>query len=145
MHHFSHIRIWAPASLLLLAALACTETAAPPLAVLPNSLVTAPISVVVMNDGSVALTNVRVYTSEHDSLPIITSLNPGQSTTATSVHAAHTNPLVRATVNGQAIVAHPVEGFSGWNAALAPGAYVLRLRFNPEHQGLEPRMTPANP
>lgn len=101
--------------------------------------------ITVVNDGGVAISNMRIQTSESDSLPLISVLGPGQRSAEFRVNEAHDFPLIRATVRGQAIVAHPVEGFTGWNPQLPDGAYVLTLRFNETHKILEPRMVRVQP
>lgn len=86
------------------------------------------IAVAVQNDGSVAFTDLRIRTSEEDSLPRIATLNAGQYVGPYHVRALHSAPLVQATVQGRAVIAHPVEGFAGFNPALPQGAYLVRLR-----------------
>jgi hypothetical protein len=85
-------------------------------------------AVAVQNDGSVAFTDVRILTSEEDSLPRIATLTAGQYVGPFQVHALHSAPLVQAMAQGRAMIAHPVEGFSGFNPPLPQGAYVVRLR-----------------
>lgn len=88
--------------------------------------------VTLLNDGATTLTNVRVVTSEKDSVPLAMTLAPGQRLGPYRVAALHTNPYVAALLQGRSVVSHPVEGFSGFNPRLASGAYVVRLRTTTE-------------
>lgn len=85
-------------------------------------------SVRVTNDGTAAMSELRVLTSDRDSIPLIATLNAGQTLGPFQVSALHSAPYVQATVQGRELMSHPVEGFSGFNPALAAGAYVVRLR-----------------
>src|SRR5215203_80914 len=78
-----------------------------------------PVSVRVRNVGTTTLTDVSVLVADN-ALPItLNELRPGQMTDYVARAAAHENPLVTAKANGFDYVSHPVEGFSGFNPALA--------------------------
>lgn len=86
-------------------------------------------TVTLVNDGAVAFSNVRVYTSERDSLPLLASLTPGGRSGPYAVRAMHTNPYITLTSQGRTVTAHPIEGFSGFNPALPAGPYLVRVRL----------------
>jgi len=143
MNRFPRLKTQLAASVLLLTATACSagtiELGGPSALGLGEGA----IAITVLNDGNVALSNLRILTSESDSIPLIGSLTPGQRSAEYRVNEAHDYPLIRATVRGQSVIAHPVEGFTGWNPELPDGKYVLQVRFNETHQMLEPRMVPV--
>ena len=81
----------------------------------------------VSNVGDVELRDVAVYVSESDSVRLAT-LPTGTTSAYRSATETHENPLVRATVGGRELVAHPVEGFvPGWNRVLDPGRYTVTI------------------
>ena len=81
----------------------------------------------VSNVGDVELRDVAVYVSESDSVRL-TVLPRGSTSDYRAATETHENPLVRATAAGQALVAHPVEGFvPGWNRVLDPGRYTVTI------------------
>ena len=94
-------------------------------------------TVEILNAGSVAISALSIQTGE-DAPPLeVAQLAPGQRTAARNIGVLHENPFVIATVAGQRRTYHPVEGFSGFNPALEPGRYLIRLRWSSEHQVLE--------
>jgi hypothetical protein len=105
----------------------------------PTNVVTAH-TVRIINDGTVAFTGLRVQTSDKDILPLIATLNPGQSSTAYAVATMHSYPFIVATARGREVSAHPVEGFSGFNSLLAPGAHLLRVRLADDGVTLDVRV-----
>jgi hypothetical protein len=78
-------------------------------------------TVSIMNDGTVPPTDVKVSTSERDVLPVVATINPGQTVGPFPVSAMHTDPMIQATVQGRTIVLHPAEGFPGFNPPRAAG------------------------
>jgi len=92
------------------------------------------------NDGAATLTNLRVTTGPNVPPLTTASLSPGASTGPTSVPVLHEHPIVALTVNGRSAVFQPVEGFEGFNARVAPGAYLIRIRYVPEHQTIAARV-----
>lgn len=109
------------ALLALVLAAACSSTD-------PTDTASGATAVAVQNDGIVAFADLRITTSERDSLPRIATLNAGQYSGPYQVGVLHSAPLVQATAQGRAMIAHPVEGFSGFNPPLPTGAYVVKLR-----------------
>lgn len=99
----------------------------------------------IMNDGAVPLGNVKVRTSETDVLPTVGTIAPGQTAGPFAVSVMHTDPMVEVTIQGRAVLAHPVEGFTGFNPRRAQGAYVIRLRPGTEPNTLDIRVTPPVP
>jgi len=116
------------AALAVLAPLACTSpTADEPTLPLPDAALGA-TTVTIVNDGAVALTQLRVLTSDVDSVPRIDALAPGKASGPYAVSSVHEAPLVESVVQGRTLIARPVEGFTGFNPARAAGAYVVRVR-----------------
>jgi hypothetical protein len=95
----------------------------------------------IVNDGSVVLTDVRVLTSERDSVSIAT-LQPGETKGPYGISVMHTNPLVSMKAQGRAMLLHPVEGFSGFNPARPAGAYTVKLRTTSDPNQIDLRITP---
>lgn len=89
------------------------------------------------NDGAVTLRNVRVTTGPNVPPLTIAELPPGASSGQANVALLHEHPIVSATAAGHVLLAHPVEGFEGFNAQVAPGAYVIQLRYVAEYQALD--------
>ena len=126
-----------------LATLACAEStvAAPRSTSLgPNASL-----VSIVNDGAVAMSNTRVTTSERDVLPAIATLAPGATVGPYAVAVMHSYPMVQVVVSGRELIAHPVEGFTGFNPPRAPGSYVIRVRPGSEPGILDIRITPPSP
>ena len=99
-------------------------------------------AVEIVNAGTVPLAAVSIVTGE-DAPPIVVArLAAGQRTAVHRIGVLHENPLVSATVAGQRRTYHPVEGFTGFNPSLAPGSYVITLRWNAETEFLETTVTP---
>jgi hypothetical protein len=89
----------------------------------------------VSNVGDVELRDVAVYVSESDSVRLAV-LARGASSEYRPATETHENPLVRATVAGRELVAHPVEGFvPGWNRVLEPGRYTVTIAAVPGEGG----------
>ena len=86
-----------------------------------------PVSVRVRNAGTTTLTDVSVLVAENASPITLSELRPGQVTDYVARAEAHENPLVTAKANGFDYVSHPVEGFAGFNPALADGRYTFSL------------------
>jgi len=86
-----------------------------------------PVSVRLRNSGTTTLTDVSVLVAENTSPITLGELRPGQTTDYVARAEAHENPLVSAKANGFDYVSHPVEGFSGFNPALADGRYTVSL------------------
>ena len=100
-------------------------------------------TVEIVNAGTVAISALSIQTGE-DAAPLeVAQLAPGQRTTARTIGVLHENPFVIATVAGQRRTYHPVEGFSGFNPALEPGRYVIRLVWNAQNQFLETTVVAA--
>ena len=93
----------------------------------------------VSNVGDVELRDVAVYVSESDSVRL--ALLPTGTTSAyRSATETHENPLVRVTVAGRELVAHPVEGFvPGWNRVLEPGRYTVTIAAVPTGGAIDGR------
>jgi len=134
---FSRIR--AALCLTVLALLACSGSRS--VAPVDRSTTT----VVLLNDGAVVLTDIRILTSDKDSLPVVAALSPGRTVGPYAVSVLHTNPFVVAKIQGRSVVAHPIEGFSGFNPPRAPGAYVISLRAASELTALDVRVTAGTP
>lgn len=97
----------------------------------------------IVNTGTATLQAVSIVTGE-DQPPIeVASLAAGQRTAPHAIGVLHENPLVAATVGGQRRVSHPIEGFTGFNPAVEPGRYVISLKWNAEHEIIEPLVTRA--
>lgn len=107
----------------------------------PTTLPEGGYSVRLVNDGGTPLLGVHVVTG--DDVPAITQavLEAGEVTSPARVRVVHEFPYVRAVAGGQELLLHPVEGFSGFNAPLPPGAYVIRLRYSGGQQ-LDMRVVP---
>jgi hypothetical protein len=78
----------------------------------------------VFNDSPVAVSNIRVRVSDDDEFTV-TRLEHGDMSTRFITRSIHTNPAVTLTVDGETLTSTPVEGFSGFNPALSPGAYIV--------------------
>ena len=79
------------------------------------------------NAGDVALRDLVVYVSASDSLRL-GDLARGTTSDYRAARASHEYPIVRATVDGRSLVAHPVEGFvPGFNRVLEPGRYTYTV------------------
>lgn len=100
-----------------------------------------PSTLSVVNDGSVVLTDVKVLTSDRDSVTIA-SMQPGESKGPYGITVMHTNPLVRMKAQGRALLLHPVEGFSGFNPTRPAGAYTVKLRTTSNPDQIDLRITP---
>ena len=79
------------------------------------------------NAGSATLTNISVLVAEN--APLITSkeLRAGQTTAYVARAKAHENPLVTLKADGHDYMSHPIEGFAGFNPALADGRYTISM------------------
>jgi hypothetical protein len=86
-----------------------------------------PVSVRLRNAGTTTLTNVSVLVAENTSPITLGELRPGQTTDYVARAQAHENPLVTAKADGFDYASQPVEGFAGFNPALADGRYTVRL------------------
>lgn len=98
-----------------------------------------------LNAGTVTLRNVRVTTGENVPPLTIGELAPGASSGRATVPVLHEHPYVSLTVNGRNATYHPVEGFGGFNAQVARGDYVIRLRYDAEHEIVDVRVEASNP
>ena len=90
-------------------------------------LETGPIELRLRNSGTVVLTSVSVLVDENAAPITIDSLRPGQTSAFVARPSAHENPMVTVKADGQTIVSHPVEGFSGFNPELADGRYTVGM------------------
>lgn len=86
-----------------------------------------PVSVRLRNTGTTTLSDLSVLVAENTSPITLSELRPGQTTGYVARARVHENPLVTAKANGFDYVSHPVEGFSGFNPALADGRYTVSL------------------
>ena len=100
-----------------------------------------PSTVSVVNDGPVVLTDVKVLTSEKDSV-VIATLQPGETKGPYGISVMHTNPLVSMKAQGRAMLLNPVEGFSGFNPPRPAGAYTVKLRTTSDPNWIDLRITP---
>jgi hypothetical protein len=100
-----------------------------------------PSTLSVVNDGPVVLTDVRVLTSEKDSV-VIATLQPGETKGPYGISVMHESPLVRMTARGRVMLLHPVEGFSGFNPARPAGAYTVKLRPGSDPNQIDLRISP---
>jgi hypothetical protein len=82
--------------------------------------------VIVFNDSPFTLTNVRISTGEHASF-VEPRLERGQMSSAHVVTEMHHDPAVSLTADGEALSSTPVEGFTGFNPALAAGHYTITI------------------
>ena len=98
-----------------------------------------------LNAGTTTLRNVRVITGENVPPLTIGELAPGQSSGVATVPVLHEHPYVSLTVNGRSATYHPVEGFGGFNAQVAQGSYVIRLRYVAEQEMIDVRVEANNP
>lgn len=145
----AHFRVFSRAralTLAIVASAAITTLAAcaapPPAAPLEGSRVDGfPSSLTVVNDGAVALTDVKLLTSERDSV-VFATLLPGESKGPYGISVMHESPLVMFKAQGRALLLHPVEGFSGFNPARPAGAYTVRIRPGSEPNQIDLRITP---
>jgi hypothetical protein len=97
----------------------------------------------IVNTGTVTLQDLSIVTGE-DQPPIqVASLGAGQRTAPHAIGVLHENPIVSATVAGERRISHPVEGFTGFNPPVEPGRYVISLKWNAEHEMIEPLVTRA--
>jgi hypothetical protein len=87
------------------------------------------------NTGAVTMTTVSVLVAENAAPITADELRPGQTLSRVGRTTAHQNPLVTAKVDGQTLVSHPVEGFAGFNPALADGSYTVKLEVVPGENG----------
>lgn len=78
----------------------------------------------VFNDSPVAVLNIRVRVSDEDEFTV-SRLEHGDMSTRYTTRSIHTNPGVSLTVDGETLTSTPVEGFSGFNPPLSPGAYIV--------------------
>jgi hypothetical protein len=87
-----------------------------------------PISIRVHNSGALTFTDVSIVVAD-DVAPItLSELRPGQTTDYVARPRAHENPLVTLKIDGKEFASHPVEGFTGFNPALADGAYTINMQ-----------------
>ena len=100
-------------------------------------------SVQLYNDGATVLRNVRVTTGQD--VPPLTKaeLAPGELTAVAGVPVLHEHPIVTATVDGRTATYQPIEGFTGFNAQLPRGRYVIRLRYVEQYRIVETRVETA--
>lgn len=80
----------------------------------------------VLNDSQLAVSNVKITTGEGSDFTIA-SLLPGATSAEHSVEKMHQNPMISLTAGGKSLVAHPVEGFSGFNPPLPAGNYLIKI------------------
>lgn len=94
-------------------------------------------AILVHNAGGTTLTAISILTGE-DVPPVqVPRLSPGARTGIHRIGVLHEHPIVSVTVAGERRTYHPVEGFSGFNQRLAPGRYVIQLRWNAAAEFLE--------
>lgn len=105
-------------ALLAVAALGCSSTSAEP--------TSGAFTVRVFNGSPIALTDIEIATAEGISFREA-RLERGEMSRPHYVDVMHSAPLVTVRADGQTLLSNPVEGFSGFNAKLAPGAYVIDL------------------
>jgi hypothetical protein len=87
------------------------------------------------NTGSMTMTAVSVLVAENAAPITVAELRPGQTLARVGRTVAHENPYVTAKADGESLVSHPVEGFAGFNPALADGSYTVRLEVVPGENG----------
>jgi hypothetical protein len=121
--YFTRVRFVALVAAVVVTAACGADTPAEALT-LENS---GPVSVRVRNAGTATLTSVSVLVAENTSAITLSELRPGQTTDYVARAQAHENPFVTAKANGFDYVSHPVEGFAGFNPALADGRYTVSL------------------
>ncbi|HEU4787829.1 MAG TPA: hypothetical protein VFS57_10480 [Gemmatimonadaceae bacterium] len=80
----------------------------------------------VFNDSPYALSNVHVVTGQGAEFSLA-RLEHGELSAERVVNRLHEAPAVTLTVEGQALSSLPIEGFTGFNPQVAPGAYVIDL------------------
>jgi hypothetical protein len=86
-----------------------------------------PISLRILNTGAATLTNVSILVAENASPITVSELRPGQATEYVTRPKAHENPLVTLKADGRDYTSNPIEGFAGFNPALADGQYTIRI------------------
>lgn len=82
----------------------------------------------VFNDSPYALSNVHVVTGQGAEFTLA-HLEHGELSAAQVVNRLHEAPAVTLTVEGQTLSSLPIEGFTGFNPPVAPGAYVIDLEI----------------
>jgi len=80
----------------------------------------------VFNDSPYALSNVHVVTGQGAEFTLA-RLEHGELSAERLVNRLHQAPAVTLTVEGEALSSFPIEGFTGFNPPVAPGAYVIDL------------------
>ena len=100
-------------------------------------------SVQLYNDGTTVLRNVRVTTGQD--VPPLTKaeLAPGELTAVAGVPVLHVHPIVTVMVDGRTETYQPIEGFTGYNAQLPRGRYVIRLRYVEQNRIVDTRVETA--
>ena len=88
--------------------------------------VTGDYRVRVFNDSPYALSNVRVVTGQGAEFTVA-RLEHGELSAERVVSRLHEAPAVTLTVEGETLSSLPIEGFTGFNPPVAPGAYVIDL------------------
>ena len=82
----------------------------------------------VFNDSPYALSNVHVVTGQGAEFTLA-RLEHGEVSAERAVNRLHEAPAVTLTVEGQTLSSLPIEGFTGFNPPVAPGAYVIDLEI----------------
>lgn len=80
----------------------------------------------VFNDSPYALSNVHVVTGQGAEFTLV-RLEHGELSAERVVSRVHEAPAVTVTVEGETLSSLPIEGFTGFNPPVAPGAYVIDL------------------
>jgi hypothetical protein len=87
-----------------------------------------PVSLRVRNTGALTFTNVSIVVAEGATPITLSELRPGQTTDYVARPRAHENPLVTLKIDGKEFTSNPVEGFAGFNPALADGRYTITMQ-----------------
>jgi hypothetical protein len=82
----------------------------------------------VFNNSPFALSNVHVVTGQGSEFTL-SGLEHGALSAERVVNRLHEAPAVTLTVEGETLSALPVEGFTGFNPPVTPGAYVIDIEI----------------
>ncbi|MEO7522353.1 MAG: hypothetical protein ABIW79_11110 [Gemmatimonas sp.] len=100
-----------------------------------------PSTLSVVNDGPVTMSDVKVLTSDRDSV-VIATLAPGQVKGPYGITVMHESPVVILKIQGRMLLLHPVEGFAAFNAPRGAGAYTVKLRLGDHPDQIDLRISP---
>lgn len=142
--HFRPVSRARACALALVSSATLSSCAAPPPAgpLEGNRVDGFPSSLTVVNDGSVMLTDVKLLTSERDSV-VFATLLPGESKGPYGIAVMHESPLVTFKAQGRTLLLNPVEGFAGgFNPPRPAGAYTVKIRPAAQPNQIDLRITP---